>query len=1154
MAEKVKGLHVEINGDVSGLRKALYDMEKELYQTEAGLKSINKAIKLDPSNVQNLATKQGLLTRSISETQTALDKERAEMKRLEEEGADPLSKEYVKLQGRITELTESLKDQIKQLSVLSPTMESFLVKMGNIGENLERFGQKSRAFSTAMKTVGVASVESALQYEESVASIKKVVKDLSDETVNDLKQIAVETGTAFQDLATYATIGGTLGLAEKDITSFTKVMNDLNTATDGSIFGEEGAKKVARFMNVMHEDMGEVENFGSAIVYVADQFAATADEVLDVSTNLSGLSVLSGVTSADLIGLAAELKNLGVTSNVAGTSITKTMLQIEKDAGNGVEELKGYAKIAGMSAKQFADAWSKDPVDAFLRFTDGLKTTVIDEVNDSIAKGTDVADHYAEVLGMTRKEFESAWSENNLAVLEEYAKAAEGMDEGTVNASKALQDLDITAVRVMSTLLRLAGNGNEVRDAIADASSAWEKGTALAEKAGTMYDTTARQIKGAKEAIKQAGAELGKALLPAIKDTADFVKMLAEKFNNLNPAVKEALANAIVVGATISPLTLGLGKLAKGISGVGLAIGSGSNLLKYISVTSKLESYIRNSTDSFVPYIKNVSDMSNTQAILNGKMGETQKTVAELVLSLKNFVALNPAGAIGLTTSAIMLGLLAWGDQKAKIDDNTKTIETYREEIAKLGDEADVAFQGTITSLDTADVYKARIDELVESISGMKKGSDEYKESVALIEDLVGNLNEALGGSYVYFDEETGKLKTVADQADLTSQAYTNLANEIKRSAWLEAHKEEYTKALELQSTAYQQMMDANDKYISSRQELSRKDQKVVDEIIANFDIMNIKNREWGDVQAFAISKGLEDWTAVKQAVEDYRSAYSTMQNYINLSSESILADYEAIKNASAENVDQMISDVDHGYAHTETKIDEMQAKVDEYLAKRDIARQNALKAETEEERKFWEDTAKMYEDGVAYEIEELDKLGVEYGTIYNQITEGSGKTRANLIEDAEETFQIVNTSAGNTADSVTGVMETMGEESGKQFDDIKQGLQEIDDKQIADKEYTVIERVKQVFETAYENLKGWVSGGTSGGSGGFGSGGFGFDPSVITDNFRTAQQNITYASSGYNLVVNNNFSVSALDKRQAQKFSQTIINQIDESLGRRLR
>ena len=65
MANRIKGITVEIGGDTTGLSKALSGVNKDLRSTQSQLKDVERLLKLDPGNVELLAQKQRLLSGAI---------------------------------------------------------------------------------------------------------------------------------------------------------------------------------------------------------------------------------------------------------------------------------------------------------------------------------------------------------------------------------------------------------------------------------------------------------------------------------------------------------------------------------------------------------------------------------------------------------------------------------------------------------------------------------------------------------------------------------------------------------------------------------------------------------------------------------------------------------------------------------------------------------------------------------------------------------------------------------------------------------------------------------------------------------------------------------------------------------------------------------
>ena len=68
MADRIKGITVEIGGDTTKLSDALKNVNKSIKDTQNQLKDVNKLLKLDPGNTDLLVQKQKYLSQAISDT------------------------------------------------------------------------------------------------------------------------------------------------------------------------------------------------------------------------------------------------------------------------------------------------------------------------------------------------------------------------------------------------------------------------------------------------------------------------------------------------------------------------------------------------------------------------------------------------------------------------------------------------------------------------------------------------------------------------------------------------------------------------------------------------------------------------------------------------------------------------------------------------------------------------------------------------------------------------------------------------------------------------------------------------------------------------------------------------------------------------------
>lgn len=560
------------------LGESVKQSKDALEKIKASLKNVNQQIKLDPTNLDLYTKKTTLLNNELRVTEGAIANIKKRQIALQDsdaffKGKDDVRKEWTENALLLQMYMKRAKELRQELQrELTPSMQAFVNVVTRAGEKMTEISKKTSALSRAFQALGVASIKSAIDYESNIANIRRVVSDLSDDTIADLKNIAIETGNAFKDISDYATIGGALGLAEKDLAKFTETMIDLNTATGGVFAGEEGAKGIAVFLKQLNLGIDQAENFGSAIAVIGDAYADIGDETVNVATRLTGLNSIINTNQYELIGLAGVMADLGLATDSNANGINRAFLQIDKIIGGGVKnskaKLEEMAAVAGLTSKQFKEAWGKDAVDTFLRFTDGLKTTVFNEINDGIGKSTDQIKEFSEVLGVSTDQFEKMWSKDAKSTFDQLLSVLGDIGDDGVVASKVLSDLGISSVNTAQTLLRLSGSGNEVRKAINLTREAWEKNTALTEKSNRIYDTTAYKLKSMWESLKQLGGVIGDEVLPDLKRFADYATNAVKSFSKLDPAIKSLTAKFIGLLAGISPVTKALGGLTKIIPGL----------------------------------------------------------------------------------------------------------------------------------------------------------------------------------------------------------------------------------------------------------------------------------------------------------------------------------------------------------------------------------------------------------------------------------------------------------------------------------------------------------------------------------------------------------------------------------------------------------
>lgn len=391
----------------------------------------------------------------------------------------------------------------------------------NLGEGVDTLTKPFQVAGAAMAAGAVASAKFAIDFENNFANVRKTV-DGTDAQLNKIKQDIIDMTTVginghsaipqtTAELTELAAAGGQLGIQTENISSFTETMAMMGSATN--LAGEEGAKTLARFMNVANVSQGEVQNLGSSIVDLGNHFATTEAEIAAMAQRMGATGTAVGISAQDVLAYSTALSSLGVEAEAGGSSISRIWMDIQTQVSTGGELLGEFAKVSGKTTKEFAEGWKNDASGTFKDFVDGL------------SKSKDLV--------------------------------------GT------LKNLGFDNIRDLQALQKLAGpQGIQLlNDALQRSNNAWSENTALVNEFENKAGTTASQIQIMKNNLVEAGRSLGETFLPSINNGVTDIKNFAQGIANMSDGQKQALI-------TTGKWVIGLGAAGKATSGVIKGIGN----------------------------------------------------------------------------------------------------------------------------------------------------------------------------------------------------------------------------------------------------------------------------------------------------------------------------------------------------------------------------------------------------------------------------------------------------------------------------------------------------------------------------------------------------------------------------------------------------
>ncbi len=142
MAGRIKGITIEIGGNIQPLQNALKDVNKQSDALAKELKDVERLLKFDPGNVEALAQKQQLLTQQIENTTQKLDKLKAAEQQVQAQFQNgKISEEQYRAFRREIEFTEGSLNGLKN-------------KLGNMKAEQENVASSTRQLETLFRATG----------------------------------------------------------------------------------------------------------------------------------------------------------------------------------------------------------------------------------------------------------------------------------------------------------------------------------------------------------------------------------------------------------------------------------------------------------------------------------------------------------------------------------------------------------------------------------------------------------------------------------------------------------------------------------------------------------------------------------------------------------------------------------------------------------------------------------------------------------------------------------------------------------------------------------------------------------------------------------------------------------------------------------------
>ena len=583
MGKRVKGITIELNGDATGLDKALKGVEGTLKKTEISLKDVTKLLKLDPKNTVLLKQKHDLLQKSIVETKNKLKQLNEANKQVSasyknydkwKAAYEPIKAETDQTKKKIEELKASMSKLEKGGKIDTDEYKKLQAEVDESSNHLKELKEQAKAVDEEFGKPISPEKYNALQRE--IAETKQHLKEL--------EKTSGSASAAMEKISKSAEKFGKkteqIGKKMMPVTAGVTAIGTASVVTANNF--EDAMSQAAGALDKPMEQMGELRNLA---IQMGQETIFSATEAGNAITELAKGGLSEGQIQAGALQTAMDLAAAsGMSLGDAANVVVQTMGAFGIEANNSAEAanaLAGAAAASSTDVQPLTEAlaqcsagaknagWSVQETTAVLgKFADAGITgsdagTSLKTMLQRLSAPTDKAATMIENLGIQTRD-----SNGNMLGASEMAEELQnklgGLDAATRDA--ALQT--IFGSDAMRAAIILTGSGAEGLEKYEKATNDQE---AAQRMANSQMGEGSRAIEELKGSLETASIIIGDTLAPIIQKVAEIITNLVNKFTSLPQGMQTTIIAIGGIVAAVGPLLILIGKMSLGVSAVAKA-------------------------------------------------------------------------------------------------------------------------------------------------------------------------------------------------------------------------------------------------------------------------------------------------------------------------------------------------------------------------------------------------------------------------------------------------------------------------------------------------------------------------------------------------------------------------------------------------------
>lgn len=249
--------------------------------------------------------------------------------------------------------------------------------------------QAAAVGAAAIGTALAASVKAAIDFESSMADVRKVVPGLEEaQAFNAMKQsildLSKELPVSAQGLAEIMAAAGQAGIAKEELEDFTRSAAVMGVAFD--ISAGEAGNAMAKLRTSMGLSQPEVINLADAMNFLSNNMASSASEITDFMLRSGAVGKQVAMTAEQTAALGSAMIAAGAAPEVAATSFNNLIKALTKGE-TATNRQEGAFERLGLKATEVAKRMQQDAVgtirDVFQRISQlpaEIRTATISEI------------------------------------------------------------------------------------------------------------------------------------------------------------------------------------------------------------------------------------------------------------------------------------------------------------------------------------------------------------------------------------------------------------------------------------------------------------------------------------------------------------------------------------------------------------------------------------------------------------------------------------------------------------------------------------------------------------------------------------------------------------------------------------------------------